>query len=69
VIRALAAVTLLALLTATAGADSQSPLAVGTMAPETKLVDQNGQGLRLADLVKQRDFVVVAFYVKAFTGG
>jgi len=24
--------------------------------------------VRLADLLKQRDFVVVAFYVKAFTG-
>ena len=67
-IRALVAVTLLALVTG-AAADSQTPLAVGAMAPETKLVDQNGQSLRLADLVKQREFVVVAFYVKAFTGG
>jgi len=25
--------------------------------------------VRLADLLKQRAFVVVAFYVKAFTGG
>ena len=50
-------------------ADSQTPLAVGMMAPETKLIDQNGQSLRLADLIKQRDYVVVAFYVKAFTGG
>jgi cytochrome oxidase Cu insertion factor (SCO1/SenC/PrrC family) len=69
VTRALAAVVLLALVTSAAGADSPTPLAVGVMAPETKLVDQNGQSLRLADLVKQRDFVVVAFYVKAFTGG
>ena len=67
-IRALVAVTLLALVTG-AAADSQTPLAVGVMAPETTLVDQSGQSLRLADLVKQRDFVVVAFYVKAFTGG
>ena len=67
--RALVAVMLLALVTSAASADSQTPLAVGVMAPETKLVDQNGQSLRLADLVKQRDFVVVAFYVKAFTGG
>ena len=52
-----------------AAADSQTPLAVGVMAPDTKLVDQNGQSLRLADLIRQRDFVVVAFYVKAFTGG
>ena len=34
-----------------------------------RLVDQNGQSVRLADLTRQRDFVVVAFYVKAFTGG
>jgi cytochrome oxidase Cu insertion factor (SCO1/SenC/PrrC family) len=67
--RALVAVMLLALVTSAVAADSQTPLAVGVMAPETKLVDQNGQSLRLADLVKQRDFVVVAFYVKAFTGG
>ena len=67
--RALAALALLALLTGSVEADSQAPLAVGAMAPETKLVDQNGQSLRLADLAKQRDFVVVAFYVKAFTGG
>jgi len=25
--------------------------------------------VHLADLLKQRDWVVVAFYVKAFTGG
>jgi peroxiredoxin len=42
---------------------------VGVTAPDTKLVDQGGQSVRLADLIKQRDFVVVAFYVKAFTGG
>jgi hypothetical protein len=69
VIRTLLAVTLLAWLSGAAGADPQTPLAVGAMAPETKLVDQNGQSVRLADLVKPRDFVVVAFYVKAFTGG
>jgi cytochrome oxidase Cu insertion factor (SCO1/SenC/PrrC family) len=64
-----ALVMLLALATGAAAADSQTPLAVGVMAPETKLIDQNGQSVRLADLVKERDFVVVAFYVKAFTGG
>jgi hypothetical protein len=68
VTRALVALTLLASVTG-AAADSQTPLAAGAMAPETTLVDQNGQSLRLADVVKQRDFVVVAFYVKAFTGG
>jgi len=69
VTRALVAVMLLALVTSAAAADSQTPLAVGVVAPETKLIDQNGQSLRLADLIKQRDYVVVAFYVKAFTGG
>ncbi|PYN17471.1 MAG: hypothetical protein DMD76_31050 [Candidatus Rokuibacteriota bacterium] len=33
------------------------------------MVDQRGQPVHLADLLKQRDWVVVAFYVKAFTGG
>ena len=59
----------LALLSGRAAADQQTPLAVGVTAPDTKLVDQSGQSVRLADLIKQRDFVVVAFYVKAFTGG
>jgi peroxiredoxin len=64
------ALVLLAFLTlaATAAAD-QAPLAVGAAAPATALVDQNGQPTRLADLLKQHEFVVVAFYVKAFTGG
>lgn len=65
--RALALLSLLAL-GATAAAD-QPPLAVGAAAPATALVDQNGQPTRLADLLKQHEFVVVAFYVKAFTGG
>ena len=64
----LAAALALLLVAATAGA-SQTPLAVGTTAPDTALPDQRGQTVRLADLLKERDFVVVAFYVKAFTGG
>ena len=68
--RWLFAATMLALMVGgAAAADSSTPLAVGVMAPDTKLVDQNGQSVRLADLTRQRDFVVVAFYVKAFTGG
>ena len=66
-ILALAVALLLA--TSTAWATGQSPLAAGAAAPETVLPDQRGQPVRLADLLKQRDFVVVAFYVKAFTGG
>jgi hypothetical protein len=52
-----------------ADAAAPTPLAVGAIAPETVLPDQQGQTVRVADLLKQRDFVVVAFYVKAFTGG
>jgi peroxiredoxin len=60
---------MLALLQGGAAAEQQTPLAVGVTAPDTTLVDQGGQSVRLADLSKQRDFVVVAFYVEAFTGG
>ena len=67
-IRALALAALLALSAAAAAADDR-PLAVGAEAPDAALVDQHGQAVRLADLLKQRAFVVVAFYVKAFTGG
>lgn len=65
------ALRILALLVLAAGpsAADQVPLKVGTAAPDTRLVDQQGQPVHLADLLKQRDWVVVAFYVKAFTGG
>lgn len=66
-IRALALA--LALAVSTAGAADQVPLAVGAAAPDTVLPDQRGRTVRLADLLRQREFVVVAFYVKAFTGG
>jgi peroxiredoxin len=42
---------------------------VGEPAPDVALGDQHGKPFRLADALKQRDFVVLAFYVKAFTGG
>jgi hypothetical protein len=67
--RALALAALLALGAGVAGAADQTPLAVGALAPDTLLPDQRGQTVRLADLLAKRDFVVVAFYVKAFTGG
>ena len=63
-IRLLAAAGLLAVTMGAAAADSQTPLAVGVMAPDTKLVDQNGQSVRVADLTRPRGFVVVAFYVR-----
>lgn len=59
----------LSLAAGTAGAAGDTPLATGAEAPDTTLVDQRGQSVHLCDLLKQRDFVVVAFYVKAFTGG
>ena len=52
-----------------AAAERSAPVAVGDAAPDFTLLDQHGQRLHLADLLKTRDFVVVAFYVKAFTGG
>jgi cytochrome oxidase Cu insertion factor (SCO1/SenC/PrrC family) len=67
--RALAVAALLALTAGVAGAADPAPLAAGAIAPATTLVDQHGQSVRLADLLQRRAFVVVAFYVKAFTGG
>jgi hypothetical protein len=67
--RALALAAALALTASLAGAADPTPLAIGAAAPDTSLVDQRGQSVRLANLLKQRDFVVVAFYVQAFTGG
>ena len=68
-IRALALAVLLTLTAGSAGVADDKPLGVGAEAPDTVLSDQRGQPLRLAELLKQRDFVVLAFYVKAFTGG
>jgi peroxiredoxin len=45
------------------------PLAVGESAPPVALGDQHGKPFRLAEALQQRELVVLAFYVKAFTGG
>lgn len=50
-------------------AERDTPLAVGDRAPDIVLGDQHGQPFRLAEALARRDFVVVAFFVKAFTGG
>jgi peroxiredoxin len=50
-------------------ADRDKPLAVDDKAPEITLGDQHGRPFRLSEALAQRDFVVVAFFVKAFTGG
>jgi peroxiredoxin len=65
----LAVALALALVASAAAAADQTPLAVGATAPDTALPDQRGRTVRLADVLAQRDFVVVAFYVNAFTGG
>jgi hypothetical protein len=69
VTRALTRAIALVAFAVTLASAADQPLAVGALAPETSLVDQRGQPVRLGDLLKQRDWVVVAFYVKAFTGG
>jgi hypothetical protein len=50
-------------------ADRDKPLAVDDKAPEITLGDQHGRPFKLSEALAQRDFVVVAFFVKAFTGG
>ncbi len=49
--------------------DRAGPLAVGDTAPEFTLADRHGKPVRLSDLLATRRFVVLAFYVKAFTPG
>ena len=53
---------------ASAGERKDLP-AVGEPAPDLKLGDQNGRVFVLADTLKDKEFVVLAFYPKAFTGG
>ncbi len=65
-------ITLTALVLAGAtvsAADRERPLAVGEEAPDFSLGDHQGQPFRLSAAAGQRDFVVLAFYVKAVTGG
>jgi cytochrome oxidase Cu insertion factor (SCO1/SenC/PrrC family) len=50
-------------------ADRKSPLPAGEAAPDIRLGDQHGRPFALGDALKQRDFVVLAFYPKAFTSG
>jgi hypothetical protein len=50
-------------------AERTSPIPAGEAAPEIKLGDQHGRAFALGEVLKQRDFVVFAFYPKAFTSG
>jgi len=45
-----------------------APLKVGDKAPDFTLPDQNGDKVRLSDVLGKKN-VVLAFYVLAFTGG
>ena len=60
---------LLSLTSLASAAERPNPVPVGQQAPTVDLRDQHGQPFRLAEALTQRDFVVLAFYVKAFTGG
>ena len=48
---------------------AEAPLATGTAAPDIALADQHGRPVQLGGILERRRFAVVAFYVKAFTGG
>lgn len=65
----LGAVAVVLLATLANAAERDTPLAVNAHAPAIVLGDQHGRRFELADALAQRDFLVVAFYVKAFTGG
>lgn len=52
----------------TAAFSYAAPLQVGDKAPDFELPDQNGNKVKLSDLVGKKN-VVLAFYVLAFTGG
>ncbi len=54
--------------TADAAEPAKSP-GVGDVAPDVQLGDQHGNAFALGDALKAREFVVIAFYPKAFTGG
>jgi len=55
--------------TASYAADRTSPPAAGEIAPDLRLTDQHGKVFLLGESLKQREFVVIAFYPKAFTSG
>lgn len=67
-IAVLAVAVLVAALALPAGA-ADKPLAVGDRAPELELSDQHGKRFILSEALARRDYVVVAFYLQAFSGG
>ena len=45
------------------------PLGIGDRAPDLELIDQQGKPFKLAEALTRRDYIVLAFYVRAFSGG
>jgi hypothetical protein len=68
-VRSLGAAALVLLASLASAAERAAPLALSERAPEVALDDQHGRPFTLASALAARDFLVVAFYVKAFTGG
>lgn len=67
--RAIPAVAALMLLVAAGvAAAADKPLAVDARAPEFAAVDQYGKPFTLSEALARRDWVVIAFYPKAFSG-
>lgn len=62
------AIALVALVGALAPRAQAKTLKAGDTAPDFALTDQNGKTIRLSDFRGKRN-VVLAFYIKAFTGG
>ena len=70
VVRTLVVLTAATLAVAAPGvASDRTPLTSGAEAPEIRLSDQHGRPFSLSETLKQRAFVVLAFYPQAFTGG
>ena len=65
----LVAALVLVVAATTFAADRANPPAVGESAPDLHLRDQHGKTFVLRDVLKEREFVILAFYPKAFTGG
>lgn len=59
---------LVVLLATVVAAAADTPLAPGTTAPDFTVADQHGKEFRLSEALARRDWVVLAFYPKAFSG-
>jgi hypothetical protein len=62
-------VAVVAAATPVGAAERTAPLAVGDAAPDVELRDQSGRPFVLREVLKEREFVILAFYPKAFTSG